>query len=1269
MFRRLSTPPRVAALLLAVTSSALALPVSAQVVISQAYGGGGNNGSTYKQDFIELFNRGATPVDLSGHAVQYASATGSSWQVTNLTGVTLQPGQYYLVAQALGAGGTVDLPTPDVTGTIPMGGTAFKVALTSTTTALTGTCPTTNVIDFVGAAANANCFEGTAPAPAPSAANAVVRGSGGCTDAGDNATDFTATLPTPRNTATAANPCGGGTPDPVVSFDSGTLTVAEGNPPNGNALVFRVGVSPAPTGTDTVTFDVAVTGAAGRYTYSGPTSVTIDENTTLPVELSVDTIPNLVTDGDATVTVSLSNFTGTAASQTSPLDKDGTIADDDLAFDPIHAIQGSGQNSPVDGDVVTTRGIVTGLRTNAFYIQTPDADIDADPATSEGLYVFVGNAANMPAGLAVGDLVYVQGTVDEYVPAADPNQLPITELVAPITVTPIASAQPLPAPIALNPDPDGALDQLERYESMRVSVADYTVTSPTADFADESFGVVTGTPRPFREEGVDEHDCGVNLPAEAPANVPCWDANPELLRMKTNLLVGGAAIPLRTGTRLTNVVGVLDYAFRRYSILTRQAEPFTIVPGTEATGTAAAVPTSTELTIGGFNVENLALAANATYERKASKITTTLIDYMHTPDIVGFIEVASLATLEDIAQRVNTAAANDPEYTAQMVSLSGTQRLGFLVKNSEVRPGVPRVEIGAIEEFGADLHVICPDGVSQTVGLLNDRAPLVMDVVVNAANGAAYPMTVINNHLKSLIGVDSLEDADADYACFNDPQNPGGGEGRRNRAKRQQNAEYLAELVDDLQTQNPGRPIVLVGDFNAFQFNDGYADLMNTVAGTPAANDTTVVPGDGVDLVDPDLINLTDLVEDEERYSYVFEGNAQVLDHILVNEGVVATTQDFRRETPRVNADFTTADAGNAAVPFGNSDHDPAVGYLDVTAFHTADLVVGFNASNASANVGDVILYGFAVENSGPDTAFDTTVTFDLPAGVGFVSANAPGSWTCNTPAVGQSGDIVCTSPALGADGPVLFSVQAEVLPAAAGSTQTATLTAGTASTDPSLPNTASVDTVVAAANIAPVFDPDTYAFTTDADVVPGTPVGSVTATDADGDTLTFTITAGNTDGAFAIDAAGLITVANSAALTEGASFLLTVQASDPDGATANATVMIDVAFGLAFDAASYTFSIDADAADGSEVGTVSATHGGGDTLVYGFDGAPAGLFAIDAGTGVITLVDASLLGAGPYNFTVTATDEDGRFVMAPVTVNVIAEPPGSEIFSDGFED
>jgi predicted extracellular nuclease len=100
---------------------------SPDVVISQVYGGGGNAGAPLRNDFIELYNRGTAPVDLTGWSVQYSSATGADWQITPVAGA-IQPGRYYLVQEAEGANTAAPaLPAPDATGTIAMSGTAAKV--------------------------------------------------------------------------------------------------------------------------------------------------------------------------------------------------------------------------------------------------------------------------------------------------------------------------------------------------------------------------------------------------------------------------------------------------------------------------------------------------------------------------------------------------------------------------------------------------------------------------------------------------------------------------------------------------------------------------------------------------------------------------------------------------------------------------------------------------------------------------------------------------------------------------------------------------------------------------------------------------------------------------------------------------------------------------------------------------------------------------------------------------------------------------------------
>ncbi|GAA2144230.1 hypothetical protein GCM10009844_17540 [Nocardioides koreensis] len=212
----------------AATGLAVALPAQANtagggLVISEAYGGGGNSGSTYKNDFVELYNPTSSAISVEGWSVQYRSAGGAAaGAVTTLSG-SVPAGGHYLVQEAAGSGGTTDLPTPDATGTIAMGGTGFQVWLADTTTALTppaGNVPagTTGIVDFLGAGGSAASFE-TAASPAPSNTNAVARSAAGA-DTDSNAADFTAGAPTPEASTTAPPP----PPPPVTTVDK---TIAE----------------------------------------------------------------------------------------------------------------------------------------------------------------------------------------------------------------------------------------------------------------------------------------------------------------------------------------------------------------------------------------------------------------------------------------------------------------------------------------------------------------------------------------------------------------------------------------------------------------------------------------------------------------------------------------------------------------------------------------------------------------------------------------------------------------------------------------------------------------------------------------------------------------------------------------------------------------------------------------------------------------------------------------------------------------------------------
>jgi len=185
-------------------------PGTTNVVISQIYGGGGNTSASYQNDYVELFNPTASAVTISTWSVQYASSSGTSWQVVNLAG-TIQPYRYYLVKLASGGAVGSLLPLADATGGVNISASQGKVALVSSQTALSGSNPigAATIVDFVGYG-SANAFEGSATAAgAPSGNNAtsILRKNGGLTDSNDNANDFTTlSPPAPRNSASPANP-------------------------------------------------------------------------------------------------------------------------------------------------------------------------------------------------------------------------------------------------------------------------------------------------------------------------------------------------------------------------------------------------------------------------------------------------------------------------------------------------------------------------------------------------------------------------------------------------------------------------------------------------------------------------------------------------------------------------------------------------------------------------------------------------------------------------------------------------------------------------------------------------------------------------------------------------------------------------------------------------------------------------------------------------------------------------------------------------------
>jgi predicted extracellular nuclease len=984
-------PTRLHALLLSSIFALSAAPAQAQVVISQVYGGGGNSGAPLQNDYVELFNRGPQAVSLSGKSVQYASNAGSFNGVAPLPAVTVQPGQYFLVSLAGGANGSA-LPTPDASNTgVNLSGTSGKVALVDSASALacaaTGSsaapCSTEQlalILDLVGFG-SPNLFEGAAAAPTLSNTTAGFRAGAGCTDTNNNGADFTTGAPAPRNSLTAVNPCGGGTEptDPTGTGNASPATLA-----NGETTLLTVsviaGTNPASTG---ITVQADLTAIGGSATQAlrddGTQGDLVADDLVFSWQGAVDaagpgvvSLPVAIADDQAR--------TGSASIGLSVV-AEATIAQ----------IQGTGVGSPLPvGTEVVTEGIVTALRANGYFIQSAVGEDDGDDATAEGVFVFTNLAP--PAEAVVGNRVRVGARVSSF--SRTPHGYPLTQLSF-ASATVLATGQALPPEVVLDATVLSAgspLDALGRYQGMRVALPSARVVGATNGFGD--FHVtLPETPRPFREPGIAALDA-VPLP---PGNtITRFDRNPERLRVESTGLAGGLPFNVDAGTTIEGMAGVMYYDRGDFTLLIGDSSGLVTSGG----GTVAAVPVAdpNAFRIASYNIENLSGGASVPVNR-LSKLNEVFCQYLRLPDVVGLVEIANLATLERLADSINTNefgfCPQSPQYDAFLLSGSGSQRLGYLVSTAATPAGAPRVEVVDVAEVFTGEPLVAPDG-STSGGVLFDRAPLRLDARINGINGETYPVTVLLNHTLSLLDVNSLDTRSDSWLTA----------GNRSRGKRLQQAVKLSELVESIQVADPDQALVLIGDYNAFDFSDGYVDVMGIISGQPAPVETVLDWADSA-LTTP-LLNLTTTLPQAIRYSYVFEGNTQTLDHALVNQAVLETTEP-KLYHARVNADFALDNAADVGVPLRTSDHDPLVVEFSVPRFLDSDLDVELRTADGRNGYKPDQLVEFRADiaNLGANRAVDTELELRISAAPGQVSPVQFAGWVCAEPVADGSDTLV----------------------------------------------------------------------------------------------------------------------------------------------------------------------------------------------------------------------------------------------------------------------
>lgn len=1069
---------------------------SSSIVISEFRVRGPVGGS---DEFVELFNLSAAPVNIGGWTIRASNASGTvGTRLTIAAGTVLSPGCYFLATNSSTSGGPYSGGVAGNqtygTGITDDGGIAIADA--------GGT-----IIDQVGLSSGSAYGEGTRLASLGSSNQnrSYERLPGGVagafTDGDNNATDFVLVSPsTPQNLTSACvstnNPTGAGTatPNPVDQGASTllTVTVTAGTPAAAITSVITDltaigGANIQPLNDAGLNGDV--TAGDGVFSFLAPVSAATPIGT---VNLPVAIADAAFRSGSTTITLTV---------QAPPPPPAPFVA--------IHDIQGPASVSPYVGQRVRTRGVVTARRfNNGFFLQTPDDEADASTATSQGIFVFTSGAP--PASATVGTLLDVEGDVAEFRPASDPDSPTFTEL-ANITFTVVAPSVTLPSPMTLTAadmTPTGGIEQLERFEHMRVRVASAVVTAPTTGSISEAnatatsngvfFVTVPPNARPFREPGIQTPTAP---PSGAPAGVPVFDANPENLRVDSDGQIGPSGptrIDVAVGQGLSELVGVLDYSFRAYTVL---PDPTALptVTGTPVL-TAVRAPLTHEFTVASANLQrffdttndpgvgDVVLTATA-FEVRLDKASRQIREIMQSPDIVGVVEVENLSVLEALAARLNSdtvgAGQPDPGYLAFLEEGNdpGGIDVGFLVKGS-------RVSVTSVVQEGKDATYIDPN--TSNPALLNDRPPLVLRATVGGPGLVPSPITVIINHLRSLNGVDDPLD------------------GARVRAKRLAQAEYLAALVQARQAADPTERIILAGDFNAFAFNDGYADVLGTILGTPAP--ATEVVLSSVDLVTPDLVRLADLAPLDQRYSYSFEGNAQELDHILSTANLLPWVTDVA--WGRNNADFPETMRNLAGTAARVSDHDPMVVFIrqqqDTTTTLSSSTSTAFNGQSLTLT---------ALVQAGTSAVSTGTVTFREGASVlGVVEVQTDGS------------AIITVTPSLGAH---TYTATFD------GTTDFAASTATTS---------------VSVVTIAPTANDDSLT------VLEGrSATVAVLANDSDDDNGTLTVTAVSTP------ARGTVTINGDQTLqytsTSGVfgldSFTYTVE--DGQGGTATATVVVAI--------------------------------------------------------------------------------------------------------------
>ena len=582
----------------------------------------------------------------------------------------------------------------------------------------------------------------------------------------------------------------------------------------------------------------------------------------------------------------------------------------------IHDIQGAAHLSPYRGVTINAvPGIVTAASSHGFYIQEDDANVDDDDATPEGIYVYTGSAPSVQ----VRDAVVVTGTVTEYYPGGTGTDNLSTTEIQSHSLNVIAHNRPLPSPTIIghggrmpptviiendaggsvndtgvfDPSEDG-IDFYESLEGMLVQVNNPLVVGPT-----DKYGEIPVVP--------DDGALGGVYSSRSALVIRPNDFNPERIIIDDALIRDEPKV--NVGDRLNGaVVGVMSYSYGNFKLYNTGPLP-DVIPG-HLTEETTQPSISNFLTVATLNVENLDPGDPTA---KFAGLASDIVVHLRAPDIVAVQEVqdnsgavddgvvAADRTYNKLIGAIKAAggptyAFRDipPENDADGGEPGGNIRVGFLFRPERVtfvdKPGGDATT--AVRVVGG------PNGpeLSVSPGRIDpanpawrrSRKPLAGEFVFNN-----HTLFVIVNHFNSKGGDDPL------FGRYQPPAAPSEG-------KRTQQAQVVRTFVEQIPTIDPSADVVVLGDLNDFWFSSAVRELEKEHT-------------------------LTDLIEElpeRERYTYIYRGNAQSLDHILV-------TRDLLDRYPQV--DIVHSNAEFAALPERATDHDPVLArfYYGAALSHT----------------------------------------------------------------------------------------------------------------------------------------------------------------------------------------------------------------------------------------------------------------------------------------------------------------------------------------------